>query len=157
MLKRFCSVLLMISSVLFLYSQDISVGTFLDNYFETKNYTQETYNIAGQAVFFAYRANNEKLRIFDKAIMFTVENEKSIKPLVFFLGNTVANSEKVLFVGEIQTQIFYGWSIKIVEKNASFSTKYYTDNGVHVTEGPIFIWDKTKSRFKQFIIDKTMM
>lgn len=136
-------------------AQEISVDKFLENYFSLQSYNQKKYIIEGRETIFAY--HEKRNGIFDRAIMLTIESGKSVRPLFYIQDNSLFNSSELLFTGNIQTQVFYGWEIHIVEKNSSFSLSFYTDNGLHVTDGPIFIWDRSKMKFLEYVIDKTMM
>jgi hypothetical protein len=157
MKKGILLVIVLIFSICHSYSQETFVNGFLENYFGTKDYSVMNYTLSGTKVVFAYKKNKSNSEVFDKGIIFRIENKQSVKPLIYFLGNNICNSDRILFSGKIETQLFWGWSIYFVEKNGSFSTKFYTDDGTYVTEGPIFIWDAVNLKFKQYEIDKSMM
>lgn len=108
-----------------------------------------------EQVYFAYRPRKPNSNIFDKAILYKKQKD-SITSLVKFEESTIFNSEDILFSAKIETQLFYGWSVNFVEKNNSFSTIYHTDEGNHLTDGPILVWDYTVGKFKKSIIDKSM-
>lgn len=138
-----------------IFAQDLSVEIFLDSYFNQQTYSTMSYDVAGERIICA---NNEKDNdIFDRAIIFTIENEKSIRPLFYIQKESLFNSSDLIFTGRIKSQLFYGWKMNFSEKNSSFSLDFYTDNGNHVTDGPIFMWDKSKMKFNEYIIDKTML
>ena len=154
--KLLCFVVF-ISIQVICYGDETRLAAFLENYFETENYRYEKHIISKQELIFAYRIIDGERDIFDKAIIFSYQNTSIVLPQLFVTKNKVIDrNSKIIFEGIIANQLFYGWTLKVVEQNNSFSTNYFTDNGIHVTDGPIFIWDNKSNCFIQFAIDRNM-
>jgi hypothetical protein len=135
------------------FSVESFLMTFLENYFETENITCSTYRINGKEMYFAYRKNGP--RTFNKAISFYYEEGMhTIRPILYITANKVIdNSGKLLFKGVILTQEFWGWSVVISDKTGSFSTSFYTNGGINVTDGPTFVWDSSQNTYKEFVVE----
>jgi hypothetical protein len=142
-------------SQMVIFPSEIDIAAFLENYFESSEFSYERRHIDGQELLFAYRNKNSS-EIFDKAIIFRNNEHNFFQPVLYITSNKIINNlGELLFEGIILTQNFYGWSIRIVERNNSFALNFYTNNGVNVTDGPTMIWDTTKNSFKRFQVDRS--
>jgi len=136
------------------FGEDVDKTIFLENYFANENFQIQKYSFPEFDFYFAYNEIQELPNIFSKGIIFLEKKDGFIKPIGYFLNERIYNSESIIFSGNIRTQTFSGWSVKVIEKNSSFSTVFYTNDGKSRTEGPILVWNKNK--LKKFIIDKSM-
>jgi len=156
-MKRKISIIYIIIYCLFFGYTETSYKTYLDNFFQSSDYIIEQHKINNRVIYFAYNKISSKLSIFNMGI-FYYKNEKNIIQPVLFIKNNIIITESgdKLFEAIIKTQQYYGWTIHVIDKNNSFSTNYFTDNGINVTDGPIFIWDNKKNNFKIYEIDESM-
>jgi len=146
----FVMMLILICSSLFSLETDV----FLENYFGTAEYTCKVYRINNKDTYVAYKSKMDD--VFDKALFFLIDGP-SIQPLLYITDNRVQNDKgEVLFEAIVKNQVFFGWAVSIYEQNSSISTKFYTNNGANVTEGPIVIWDNQKGGFKKYVVDKSL-
>lgn len=108
---------------------------FLYNYFENSNYKIVEFSSENDLLYFAsYSQDNND--IFQKAIIFKAKGN-AIYPLLYFNKNEIYNLDEKLIAPVIKTQDFYGWKATMGWNKDSFTvrTAFYTDGGIHVTDG----------------------
>lgn len=131
----------------FASAQNAVNQAFLDNYFGTDQYVCKEQPVDGPQCFFAYRKLGTE-GIFDKAILFKLQNDSSVRIFLFVTGNRILDANgKLLFTGEIASRKFYGWSMNTGDRTDTFSLNFHTDGGKSVTEGPILAFDKKRKTF----------
>lgn len=134
------------------YCIDINEN-FIDSFF-TKNYNTKTIEFDDFKMMFSYENAADSDEIITKGIFYSFANDKIIKHLVID-NETICNDSEILFKGIIKTQQFYGYKIKVIEKNKCISTVFCTDFGEHVTEGPTFLWNSKSKSFTKYEIDRS--
>ena len=131
--------------------------TFAESYFGNEQYQIVSKSIGGQVMYFAFTFVDEENSIFDECIVYFRETDGSYEAVLSIENNDIYDSSgEKLFRGEIRTQTFFGWGIYISERTSSFSLDYYTENGTNVTDGPIFVWNREKRAFEEYVIDESM-
>jgi len=119
-------------------------------------FTYDTYHIDNKEMIFAYQNRQKPLANIFYNLLIVEKVNSAFQPLLYILHNKIITpSGQVIFEGISTTQIFYGWSIYVVEKRKVFSTSFYTNNGINVTEGPTIIWDDQKKEFKLYPVDRS--
>ncbi len=103
---------------------------------------------------FSFVYSDNSMEIISKGIFYVYEDNK-ILPYLVIDNEKIFNNLKLLFQGIIKPQQFYGYQIKVIEKNKCISTDYYTDFGEHVKEGPTFLWNSKSKIFTKYEIDRS--
>jgi hypothetical protein len=148
------TVMMFLLSNMVFCSEDNTVTTFLEFIFNSRDFYCENYHIGGKEMLFAYKRKNQS-KIFDKAVIM-YKNNINFQPILYISQNMIITSSgKIIFEGRSLTQVFYGWTINVVEKSNAFSLEFYTNNGNNVTEGPTIIWDSVNNGFTLYTVDKS--
>lgn len=123
-----------------LFCNEGNADIFLENYFSGKEYNIKTFQFQNKTLVFSFYSEDAN-DIIQKAIFFEVMDE-SIKPLFYIMDNKIFNSRKKLVSPIIKTQKFYGWKVTpmFTENSISIYTKFYTDDGAHVTDGVSLVY-----------------
>ena len=154
MTKKIFIFLIMMFVVDVAFCSDDTITTFLEFIFEPKDFRYETYHFGNREMIFAYQYRCSSNLFYEALILDKVNS--TFQPLLFISQNKIIDPNgQVIFEGRILTQTFYGWSIFVVERNKAFSLKFYTNDGVNVTEGPTILWDEIKKQFKLYAVDRS--
>lgn len=133
--KKIFILVLLIFTTFQMFATEKHTEIFLYNYFGNLDYEVVEYPNKNDLLYFAFYSKDNN-NIFQRAIIFKSKGN-AIFPLLYFNRNEIYNLDKKLVAPEIQTQVFYGWKASMGWKNDSFSvrTAFYTDDGLHVTDG----------------------
>ncbi len=127
---------------------------YLKTFFSSTEYKTKEYYFDNEKMLFSFVYSDNSMEIISKGIFYVYEDNK-ILPYLVIDNEKIFNNSKLLFQGIIKTQQFYGYKIKVIEKNKCISTDYYTDFGEHVTEGPTFLWNSKSKIFTKYEIDRS--
>ena len=129
---------------------------YLNKFFGEQKYIVKEIFIGNKQMFFAGTCKNFSKQIYDKAIIYEIQNNDFI-PHIEFTENKISTVNSVLFSSYIKGKKFYGWKIVITEKNGCINTDYYAENGKNVADGISIYWDNANKEFKQSEFDRSQL
>lgn len=128
----------------------------LNKFFGEQKYIVKEIFIGNKQMFFAGTCKDSSRQIYDKAIIYEIQNNDFI-PHIEFTENKISTVNSVLFSSCIKGKKFYGWKIVITEKNGYIDTDYYAENGKNVADGISIYWDNANKEFKQSEFDRSQL
>lgn len=137
--RKFILLILFCFFIFPLFAIEDNVNVFLTNYFSEEKYSFEIFQFQNGTIIFAYFSNDNN-GIIQKAILFEIK-ENCFEPMFYIKNNEIFNNSRKLVSPVIKTQKFYGWKVfpQVINDTFFIYTSFYTDNGVHVTDGVTFI------------------
>ncbi|BDC93209.1 hypothetical protein [Treponema bryantii] len=128
--------------------------SYLQSFFADNQYKTDYYNFNDLNICFSYIYAKNSSAIINKGV-FYYYLENKIYPVLIIENEKIFNNSKLLFQGMIQTQKFYGYKVKVIEKNKCITTEFYTNEGKNVTDGPTFLWNTKNQTFSIYEVDRS--
>ncbi len=120
---------------------EVPVGTFLNNFFEGKDFIQEEHLIADKKMIFAFIPDDENEKILKNAILFEDDDGKIIPRLTIF-SDDIYNyypTSRLVYGFNVEGE-FYGYEIRFSDDGNSLTAVPYFDDGTVVGEGILLEW-----------------
>ena len=152
MIKKKLIFIILLSLVIEKGFSEGTTDNYLNNFFSTTEYKTTQYIFDNDKLLFSYQYSENSKEIIDKGIFYMYEDNKLI-PYLIIEDENIFNNSKLLFQGIIKTQQFYGYKIRVIEKNNCIDTDFCTDFGEHITEGPTFLWNSKLKVFTKYELD----
>ena len=119
----------------------VPVETFLNNFFEGKDFIKEEHQICNIKMFFAFIPEKENERLFNRAVLFEDDDGKLIRRLCFY-SDEIYNQYPInrLVYGFNEDGEFCGYEVRFSGDGNSLTAVPYFDNGTIVGEGILLEW-----------------
>lgn len=147
-----------VAVIFFLFVNLINVysNEYLNKFFGEQKYIVKEIFIGNKQMFFAGTCKDSSKQIYDKAIIYEIQNNDFI-PHITFTENKISTVNSILFSSYIKGKKFYGWKIVIKEKKSYINTDYYAENGKNVADGISIYWDNANKEFKRAEFDRSQL
>lgn len=143
--------------LLFVNFINVYSNEYLNKFFGEQKYIVKEIFIGNKQMLFAGTCKNFSKQIYDKAIIYEIQNNDDFIPHITFTENKISTVNSILFSSYIKGKKFYGWKIVITEKNGYIDTDYYAENGKNVADGISIYWDNANKEFKQSEFDTSQL
>ena len=134
----------------------VAVEVFLKNFFDGKEYVQESHMIGNEKMEFAFLPNDKNTMTFKDAVLFQSVEGKII-PRLLVNSHTIYNRYpyNLLVSAYSKTQEFYGFKFEFTECKDSLMIDSYFNGGKSVADSIILEWKD--NQFFQYKIDPSQL